>query len=292
MLKVYNSEEKFFVRKGCAFILGGFDGVHKGHLRLIKRAESLFLPVGILTINGGKSGGELFTLSERERIFSLENIDFVLEAEFTERFKNMPPAEFLKFILERINVKAFICGRDFRFGKNAEGDGKFIADFTALPVYIEDIALDENGEKISSGTLKKYIAEGNLSRANSLLAHDFFVSGKVLHGREDGRKMGFPTANMAYPEGKVKLQRGVYASNLFLGGKRYKGITNFGAAPTFGVERELIETYIDGFSGDLYGKELNVYPVVKIRGIEKFPSVEALKNRLEADIGILRSLNI
>lgn len=292
MLKIYKAEEQFSVPEGCVFILGGFDGIHTGHLRLIKRARELSLPVGILTICGGKSGGELFTLSEREDIFSKENIDFAVEAEFTEAFKNISAENFVKFLLGRINVKAFVCGKDFRFGRGAAGDGEFIKTNTGLPVYAEDIALDTNGKKISSGILKNYISAGDIESADLLLAHKFRISGAVLHGREEGRKLGFSTANMAYPKEKVKLKEGVYASKVFFGGKIYGGITNFGAAPTFGVDYELLETHIDGFSGDIYGKDITVYPVKRMRDIVKFSSVDELIKRLNADINVLRSLNI
>lgn len=291
MLKIYKAEEQFSVGE-CVFILGGFDGIHTGHLKLIKRARALSLPVGILTISGGKMGGELFTLSEREEIFQRENLDFAVEAEFTEDFKNISAENFVKLMLGRMNVKAFVCGKDFRFGKNAAGDGRFIAEHTGIPVYAEDIELDNNGRKISSGALKKYIAAGDIESANSLLVHKFRISGKVIHGREEGRKLGFPTANMIYPEEKVRLKEGVYASEVKVGDNSYGGITNFGAAPTFGVKTELLETHICGFSGDLYGEDITVYPVKRIRDISRFSSVDGLKARLNADIEFLRSLNI
>lgn len=292
MLKVYKSDEEFNIKEDCAFILGGFDGLHKGHLKLINRAKTLSLPIGILTISGAKSGGELFTLPEREEIFSLAGMDFVVEARFTDEFKNLSADDFLKFLSERINAKAFVCGKDFKFGRGAFADGEYIKAQTGVPVYVEDIATYGDGEKISSGAVKKYIVEGDAESADALLAYDFSVSGIVVHGREEGRKMGFPTINIVYPEEKVRLKNGVYASYLYVDGKKYGGISNFGGAPTFNFKKEMFETYIDGFSGDLYGRELSVYPVKRIRDVEKFSSAEELKNRLSADIMFLRSLNV
>lgn len=288
MLKIFKPNEKFSYPYGCALILGGFDGVHVGHLKLINRAKSLNIPAGILTISGAKGGKELFTLAEREKMFSDLGLDFVIEAEFSADFKNITAEEFLNGIIKNISVKAFVCGKDFRFGRGAEGDGEFILRRTAVPTYIEDIALD-GGVKISSGSIKKYIEDGRIEKANSLLAFKFLLGGTVLHGRRDGRKMGFPTVNMEYPAEKVRLKNGVYGGYTYIDGKKYKCISNLGGAPTFGVERELFETYIDGFSGDLYGKEIAVYPAFALRDIKKFSSVEELKKQLLSDINLLRS---
>lgn len=291
MLKIFKADENFSYKEECVFILGGFDGVHLGHQKLIERAKSFGLPVGILTISGAKGEGELFTLAERERIFTSAGIDFVVEAAFSDSFKAMSAEDFISVVLNHIRVKAFVCGEDFRFGFGAAGDGALIARRTGLPVYIEPIALDGD-KKISTGAIKKFIAEGNIEKANSLLAYGFSLSGAVVHGRAEGRKMGFPTVNMVYPEGKAILRSGVYGSSLYIDGKRYNGITNLGGAPTFGVEYVLLETYIDGFNGDMYGKYITIYPAFFMRDIKKFSSAEELKNQLGADIQLLRSKNL
>jgi len=265
--------------------------VHTGHLKLIDRAKTLNLPVGILTISGAKSGRELFTLAEREKIFSDVGLDFVLEAEFSSDFKNISAESFIKSLIENIRVKAFVCGKDFRFGRGAVGDGEFIFRSTGIPVYIEDIALDD-GVKISAGAIKNYIENGKIEKANSLLVYKFSLCSTVLHGRAEGRKMGFPTVNMEYPEGKVKLKSGVYGGYTYIQGKKYKCISNLGGAPTFGVKKELFETYIDGFNGDLYGKNIAIFPSFALRDIKKFSSAEELKTQLSADIKSLRSKDL
>ena len=144
------------------------------------------------------------------------------------------------------------------------------------------------GEKISSGKIKAFLGDGKVENANVLLGEEFFLCGKVEKDRQIGRTIGFPTANIPYPQDKFPLKTGVYETNVTVDNKTYKGITNYGARPTFDNERVVTETYLDGFSGDLYGKELTVHFVRFLRGVTKFESVDALKKQLEKDINRVR----
>lgn len=274
----------------CVLLLGGFDGIHKGHKKLLDRALSLSLKVGITTITGVK-GNELFNIEEREEIFKRAGIDFVIEAEFSESFKDISPEDFIACLISRFNVKAFVCGEDFRFGRDAKGDAELLKE-SGIPVYVEEICRDENGEKISSTSIKRNISEGRLDIAAKTMLFPFCVTGEVIHGRRMGTAIGFPTANMYYPTSKVKLPEGVYAVSVYIEGKRYIGIANYGRCPTFHVEYKLLESYIDGFSGNLYGERLRVYFHFRIRDVEKFPSDAELKAQLERDIERVREVNL
>ena len=145
-----------------------------------------------------------------------------------------------------------------------------------------------DGKKISSSDIKTCLKAGEIERANSLLDEPFFVCGEVIKDRQIGRTLSFPTANILYPKDKFPLKIGVYETRVFVDGKEYKAITNYGARPTFGNETVLTETYLDGFSGDLYGKTLTVSFVRYLRDVQKFNGEEALKKQLQEDIRRVR----
>lgn len=266
----------------CIFLLGGFDGLHIGHKKLIDCAKKYNLPVGIMSIEGGK-GKNLFTPFERGKIFSRQGLNFIYSVPFTEEFKNTTKDKFLTSFIERFEVKAFVCGEDFRFGKSAEGTPEFIREFTGIPVHALGV-LTVGGKKAGMFLVKEYLKNGEVERANKLLLQPFFLSGKVEAGRKTGRTLGFPTANFSYPENKFPLKEGVYAVHAQLGGKIYRGIANFGACPTFGVTYQKLEVYFDGYEGDLYGKEIDVYFNSYLRNVQKFENKEALKAQLKEDL--------
>ena len=281
MLKTVWLTEQPNNEKGVAMLLGGFDGLHAGHRKLLSRAKNSGCSVGLMTIVGGKEKG-LFTFAEREEIFKEAGADFVFELPF-EEIKNLSPQEFLQLLEKEFSPKLFVCGEDFRFGANASGTAKTIKTDTQVCVEVLPL-LEIAGEKVSSTTIKALLKEGRVEMANELLAHNFFLIGKVYEDRKVGRTIGFPTANIPYPEGKFPLKIGVYETRVFVDGKTYKGITNYGARPTFEENTVVTETYLDGFSGDLYGKELKVEFVRYLRDVVKFDSVEKLKDQLTKDI--------
>ncbi len=286
MLKTVRLTEKLNSVQGAAMMLGGFDGLHIGHRRLLSCAKESGLPVGLMTIVGGKEVDNLFTFAEREEIFRLAGADFVFELPF-EEIKGLSPQAFLHLLEEEFSPMLFVCGEDFRFGAKAVGTPKMIKESTH--VCVEVVSLVEiDGEKVSSTTIKTLLGKGQVERANELLTHNFFLMGKVFADRKIGRTIGFPTANIRYPEGKFPLKIGVYETRVCVDGKVYKGITNYGARPTFDENTVLTETYLDGFSGDLYGKELKVEFVRYLRDIKKFDGVDALKQQLTKDIERVR----
>ncbi len=270
----------------CALLLGGFDGLHIGHKTLLDIAKTYNLPVGITTIYGGK-GKSLFLPRERAQIFKAQGLDFVYPLHFTDEFKNTEPEEFLQDIVNRFNVKAFVCGDDFRFGKGAEGTPELIAKITSIPVHAPAV-LRVNGEKVGASFIKNYLKIGDVKRANEYLLQPFFVTGIVTKDRGVGKTIGFPTANIEYSEEKFPVKEGVYAVSAEIDGVEYRGILNYGARPTFQNTEKKLEAYFDGFDGDLYGRELTVYFDEYIRDICSFASGEALKTQLQRDLRKIR----
>ena len=162
MIYSYGEQTKECKKTPCVFLLGGFDGLHTGHEALLSCAREYRLPVGIMTIEGGKGEG-LFTLAERRKIFGAQGLDFVWEIPFTQSFKNTTREEFLDRLLSRFDVNAFVCGKDFRFGKGAAGDSAFVAEYTKRPTHAHDI-LYADGKKIATATVKEYVGRGEVKR--------------------------------------------------------------------------------------------------------------------------------
>ena len=263
-------------------LLGGFDGLHVGHKKLLCRARTYGLPVGIMTIVGGKTDKSLFTSEERKTIFKNAGIDFVFELPFLE-IKSLSPADFASLLIKKFPVKAFVCGDDFRFGAGAEGTPETLKASTQVCVHVEEL-VKVKGEKVSATALKRLLENGDIETANTLLDEPFFLTGKVFEDRKVGRTLGFPTANIEYPKEKFPLKQGVYETRVTIDGKEYKGITNYGSRPTFLNTATLTETHLCGFSGDLYGRELTVRFLRFLREIKKFANPAALQAQLQTDI--------
>ena len=287
MLKTLWLRGQSNIKDGCVMLLGGFDGLHAGHKTLVERAKKYALPIGAMTIVGGKNGACLFTSEERVEIFSSVGVDFIFELPF-EEIKDYSPETFANLLEEKFSPKAFVCGDDFRFGKMAAGTPQILKQATHVPVEIVEL-LRKDGEKISATTIKEHLSFGDVTAANELLGEKFFLIGEVVKDRGVGKMLGFPTANIAYPNGKYPLKKGVYETRATINGKTYKGITNFGARPTFNDINVLTETYFDGFMGDLYGEKIKIEFVRFLREIEKFESAEALKIQLQKDIMEVRN---
>ena len=283
---VFLTDETIEKTTPCILLLGGFDGVHIGHAELVSRAKTYGLPIGITTIVGVKEGN-LFLLSEREQAFKNHGIDFAVEMNFDE-IKALSPERFLAELTSRFHVKKFVCGSDFRFGCGAAGTPSDIERLCGVPVD-EQALLTVDGEKVSARTIKRLLATGDVSSAAKLLGKAYFVAGRVENGRKIGRTIGFATANVEYPKDKYPVKEGVYETLVHYAGKAYKGITNFGERPTFSDKAVWLETHLDGFEGDLYGKEITVEFIRYLRGVRPFENAEELKEQLQEDLRRVRA---
>ena len=296
MLKVieYGKDEYSFP---ALLVLGCFDAIHLGHRELIKKAKLQAkingLDLGVMMFRDGKGGKLVYTFDERLSILETLGVKFVLAIDFNEEFMATAPLDFLATIENYINVKAYMSGKDFRFGAKAKGKA------STLKSYAED---DENGvwymsvkdvlcegEKVSTTLIKSCLEDGDVSKADRLLGSDFNVTGEVVHGAgRGGEEVGFPTVNIVYPEDKYSVKSGVYKVYSVIDGTKYFGIANYGNCPTFGDDRVALEVYFDGFSGDLYGAVLTIYFVGYIRDIVCFNSVAELSSQLERDMAFIR----
>lgn len=267
---------------GAVLLLGGFDGLHVGHKQLLARAKSFGLPVGVMSIFGGKSGESLFSQDERLDIFRRVGADFAFALPF-EKIRRLSATEFIEILQKEYAPKAFVCGEDFRFGYQAQGTPQTLKALGQVCVEVHEIVM-QDGEKVGATMIKRLLLQGEIEKANAALGEKFFLFGEVFKDREIGKTLGFPTANIRYPKEKFPLKQGVYQTRFWVDGKAYDGLTNYGARPTFDNVDVLTETYLDGFSGDLYGKKCKVEFIRFLRDVQKFDNVESLKEQLIKDV--------
>lgn len=274
-------------------VLGCFDAIHAGHRELLKKAKLQAkingLDLGVMMFKEGKSGKLVYSFEERCAILEQYNVKFVLAVDFNDEFKKIAPLDFLSEVEDKINVKAYMSGKDFRFGAGAKGKSSTLKNYAEDEEngvwYMSVKDIDMNGEKISTTLIKSCLDEGNVAKANQLLDSEFSVSGEVVKGEGRGTSVvGFPTVNIVYPEWKHALKHGVYNVKCLIGETDYQGIANFGNCPTFGDDRIALEVYLEGFSGDLYGQVLTIRFIDFIREIEEFGSAEELSGQLQNDL--------
>ena len=285
----YNKDEYNFP---ALVVLGCFDAVHVGHAELLKKAKLQAkingLDLGVMMFENGKGGRQVYTFEERLAFLSGYNAKFVLKIDYNDEFKKTTPAEFLNILEEKINIKGYMSGKDFRFGAGAKGKSstlkKYAEDEDNAVWYmpVKDIMID--GEKVSTTLIKQYLEEGKIQKANELLGREYFVSGEVCEGHGRGASvLGFPTANIVYPANKVLVAPGVYGVEAEIDGTVYKGVANCGPRPTFGEDAIVLEAYFEGLNENLYGKTLTVKFLNYIRGIKKFENADELKAQIASD---------
>ena len=194
---------------------------------------------------------------------------------------------------EKISPAYVVTGPNYTFGRFGKGNGRMLLREGKIYGFETEIcpAVTAGKKNVSSTRIRALIAEGNLHEANELLGRNFTYRSEVVHGDQRGRKLGFPTANLEIGDHRAMLPNGVYIVRVKVGENFYSGIANIGDNPTFKVARRRLEVFIDNFSKDIYGKEISVSFIEKIRDEQKFSSVEELKTQLRADLQTLRDYN-
>ena len=272
--------------------LGYFDGVHRGHMALLQETVRLARALGarpaVFTFSDGfKDKAPLTDPGERLRLFEAAGIEVAFLVDFAA-VRPLSPEEFVKNCLQFLcRAKSAVCGFNFRFGKGAVGTAE---DLLALfPEAAVVPAVYEGGEVISSTRVRRLLGEGRVEDAALLLGRPYTVTGEVLHGKELGAILGFPTANMK-PKTLLPASA-VYATAVKIDGKCFPAITDVGTRPTVEGQGELrMETHLPDFSGDLYGRSLSVAFLRRLREEKRFSSLEELKTQLEQDAASLRTL--
>ena len=277
------------VANNVSIILGYFDGVHLGHQLLIEVArENAKNPLVIMTfakpvasfIKNQKSDDVLTSLDDRFKLISRYNVDYYYVLDIDEKFLNLSAEEFIK-ILQSMNVKEIFCGVDYRFGKGRLGDPNLLAKyFTVFSVP----TVNKFHEKVSSFDIKNRIKNGDLQHANDLLGHNYIITGTVIHGKELGRSIGFPTMNIKLSDNYVLPKFGVYKAVAYIEGMPHLSIVNVGLNPTV-ENREIpsIEVHVKEYHQQNYTETIQIEFLEFIREEKKFASIEELKKQIAED---------
>lgn len=288
---------KFTISEPTVITLGKFDGMHRGHELLIENLFAKKRELGAKTLvftfdipprpRAGKEAVKVLTTNEEKRwIFAKTGVDYLYECPFTPQIMSMEPGDFIRWIVDAFAVRCIVAGEDFRFGHNRAGNTSVLADCAGHFGYelIVRKKIQEDGRDISSSFVREEIEKSNIEKANRLLGYPFFLRGTVVHGRQLGRTIGFPTVNMVIPPEKLMPQNGVYASRVHIGEETWPSVTNVGSKPTV-TDSGMIgaETHIIGYDGDLYGEALTVEFLRFLRPEQKFASVAELQAQMEKD---------
>lgn len=284
--------------------LGNFDGLHLGHQALIKMiidraketgAKSLvvtFRPHPLKILAPDKCPPLISIYEEKIRLFEKLGIDVLVKIPFTLDFSSMTPKDFVKEILcNLLGAKEIFVGSNYRFGKGREGNIRMLKELGEELGFkvreVEQVSL--NGEVISSTKIRNLLKDGDVEHAARLLGRDYAITGVVIKGDGRGKGLGFPTANIASKHAIIPSD-GVYAVRLFARDKYYDGVANIGLRPTFEKKELAIEVHIFDFNEDLYGEEISVFFIKKIREEKRFESIDALIKQINSDIGVAKSI--
>lgn len=285
--------------------VGVFDGVHRGHQAILSQlaagAHSNGAPAVVLTFDphpaavlGGHDIKCLTTPDERADLLSAHGVDVIITERFTRDLSTVSAYDFMARLTRRLGLRHLLIGYDFALGRGREGNAARLTEIgreLGYSVEVVSAVSDESGV-ISSTAIRKLISVGDVAEAAKLLGHPYSLRGPVVHGDGRGRRIDVPTANIDSPRGKVIPANGIYACWARLGEARYRAATNVGIRPMFTphLEQSLVEAYLLDFDGDIYGQELELEFIARLRDEMKFPSVEALVEQIWRDVEQTRKI--
>lgn len=283
--------------RGAVLALGNFDGVHRGHAELARvareMAAGLARPVAALTFEPHprtvfKPEQPVFRLTPpamKIELLAGLGLERVLILPFDRDFAALPAESFVDdLLLDRLGAAGLVCGYDFHFGKGRAGSAEMLrerAGALGVPVAVVE-PFHWQGEPVSSTAIRTALEAGDAAAAADLLGRPWFVRGVVAHGDKRGRELGYPTANLHLARDS-RLRYGVYAVRMRIDGTWHDGVASYGSRPTFDDGAPRLETFVFDFSGDLYGRTVDVALVGWLRGEEKFDSLDALIVRMDED---------
>ncbi len=288
-----------------AVAVGIFDGVHRGHLRILRRAISEAKALGgrsmavtfdphpaKVLLGRGQNPPIILSLAHRLRLLERAGIDETLVVRFDRRFSRIPRETFLdELLLGRLGMRSLAVGKDFRFGRGGRGNAAFLGERTRGAGFrLRLVApLLESGRAISSTRIRRLIERGRLREASRLLGRPVTVCGTVVRGRGRGRKLGFPTANLD-PHHETLPPAGVYAARGLLDGRRLEGVLHIGERPTFAEKDRSLEAHFFDFHERIYGREVELFFAGRLRGIRRFAGAAELVRAIRADSSRARRL--
>ena len=297
-MQIISGTTQFKIPDGTAVAIGKFDGLHLGHRKLldmILRQKEDGLKAAVFTFDpspevffGMNPSRELSTNKEKRELFREIGIDILVEFPFNKETAAISPEDFvIDILVNRMNAKYVAAGTDLSFGAKGKGNFAMLSSL-ARHLGFETCKIDKierNGKVISSTLIRGLVEEGNMEEAAACLGAPYKITGKIVHGKALGRRIGIPTLNQMPPSDKLLPPFGVYYSEVKTEGGIYKGITNIGIKPTVTNEnRVTVETSLSDFSGDLYGETAEVSLLTFRRPEMRFSGIAELKKTMEKDI--------
>ncbi|WP_462151050.1 bifunctional riboflavin kinase/FAD synthetase [Pseudoalteromonas xiamenensis] len=283
---------------GCVLTIGNFDGVHLGHAAVIKGlmqdAERLGLPSTVMLFEPqpqeffakDKAPARLTRLRDKLRLLAELGVERVICVSFNHRFANMAAEQFVDDILvNKLGVKALTVGDDFRFGHKRVGDFDMLQSLGEQSgMAVKSTASFKNlNSRVSSTLIREALAKGEIGLANGMLGHPYAIAGRVIHGWKKGRELGFRTANVALKR-EVSPVHGVFAVQVSLNGKQFKGVANVGTKPTLNGTKALLEVHLFDFQQEIYGQFIHVELLHKLRNEKKFETLAHLVTQIHQDV--------
>jgi riboflavin kinase/FMN adenylyltransferase len=303
-MKLYKNFNVSKNHKRSIILIGNFDGVHQGHQKLFKLANNykkkFKLNVGVLTFepmpkmffNKNFKNFRISNINQKNRILESLGVDFLITKKFDKKFSQIKADFFIKEILsKKLEAKYIFVSNNFRFGNKRTGDVRKLVKNEKTYDYkiIKPQALILNKKIISSTYIRSLLEKGDLKKANKLLGRNWLIEGIVQKGRQEGKKIGFPTCNIDIKDYVIAMP-GVYVAMVHQKNskKPLKAIVNLGYRPTFNQKKILLEAHIFNFSGNLYNKYLSVEFIKFIRKEKKFKNVSQLRRQIQSDLKIAK----
>lgn len=297
-MQYINSLSEYKDDRESAVTFGKFDGLHRGHRLLAEKVRRLGERDGIRSIVCAFDMGPFFRhvgkipqvlMTGQERRGYLEGkVDVLAECPFTQQFSQIQAEDFIRNIIKGVfHAKYVVVGTDFQFGYEKRGDIRMLGAYAEEYGYQLIVIEKERYEDriISSTYIKEVLRHGDMRLAGVLLGYAYGITGRVEHGNQLGRTLGFPTLNVPWPENKLVPPKGVYLANVRIDGRLFHGISNVGVKPTVSKEEKILaESYLFGYDGDAYGKSVTIELLEFCRPEQRFDSLDELKACIDRDI--------
>jgi len=284
--------------KDTLLTIGVFDGVHLGHKYLIsqltEQARQQNLLAGVVTFRQHPQEvllpktklPFLIDLDRRAAFLQSEGVDTIVFLSFTPELARLSASQFVSLLRKYLGMKGLVVGPDFALGQNREGTIDTLRqlgqDMNFTLTVIPPVMI--NGDVVSSTAIRKVLAEGDMKKAVKLMGRPFSLRGRVISGAGRGTRLGFPTANLAIGPKQALPDDGVYATWAYVDGKAYQAVTNIGKQPTFGGKKRTVEVYVLDYLGNLYGRQLEIDIVERLRREKRFETADQLKRQIAEDV--------
>ena len=289
-----------FEEKNLCLAIGNFDGFHKGHISILdslkKIANQNNLPTAIMSFSphpreyfeNKNENFNIYTKSEKINFLKKYNINIYIEFTFDKNLSELSADQFVKEILiNKLNIKNVIVGKDFKFGKNRSGNFQILENYSKENNFnvhlVESVMLSDGSSKFSSSIIRDNIKNAEMEKVNFALGRPWHIHGTVIEGDKKARKINFPTANII-PGKHILPRKGVYCVEVYIDNEKYLGVSNFGKRPTVDGSKVLLETHIFNFNKEIYGNELTVRFLTFIRPEQKFANFDELAKQIKKDI--------